>query len=110
MISTTSANLKVTYILSAVIFSISGCKVEYQPLNSSKYKDWSVYLGDKMSTQYSSLEQVNVHNVHKLEVAWEFSTGDLRDGVTSAMQSNPIVVDGVLYATTASLKAFALKA
>jgi len=44
-------------------------------------------------------------NVYDLEVAWTYESPD-----TGQMQMNPIIVDGVLYGVTASLKAFALDA
>ena len=47
-------------------------------------------------------------NVQKLKVAWTFDTGDEFKG--SEMQCNPIVVDGVLYATTPKLRVIALDA
>jgi quinoprotein glucose dehydrogenase len=46
--------------------------------------------------------------VARLEVAWSYDSHDAFKG--SEMQSNPIVVDGVLYATTPTLKVVALDA
>ncbi|HET8549373.1 MAG TPA: PQQ-binding-like beta-propeller repeat protein, partial [Bryobacteraceae bacterium] len=57
---------------------------------------------------YSPLRQINRSNVHKLEVAWKFDTGD--EFPDSEMQCRPIVVGGVLYATTPKLRAVALDA
>ena len=70
--------------------------------------DWPVYLGDQNRTQYSALAQINATNVHKLEPAWEYRAGDATE--RSTMYSNPLIVDGVLYAVTPSLKAVALEA
>ena len=70
--------------------------------------DWPVYLGDQGRSQYSALAQINATNVHRLEPAWEFHGGDATE--RSTMYSNPLVVDGVLYAVTPSLKAVALSA
>ena len=42
------------------------------------------------------------------KVAWTYDSQDAFEG--SEMQSNPIVVDGVLYATTPTLKVVALNA
>ena len=41
-----------------------------------------------------------------LKVAWTYRTGDARPDGRSQIQCNPIVVDGVLYATSAGLHAF----
>ena len=71
-------------------------------------RDWPVYLGDQKRSQYSSLAQINATNVHRLEPAWEYHTGDATD--RSTMYSNPLIIDGVLYAVTPSLNAVALDA
>jgi quinoprotein glucose dehydrogenase len=78
--------------------------------NPENHRTWESYLGDNAASQYSSLDQINRENVHRLEVAWTFSTGDLIEGVRTEIQVNPIVVDGVLYGTTPLKKAFALDA
>ena len=70
--------------------------------------EWPVYGGDPESRRYSSLTQINRENVKKLRVVWTF---DASDGVeTSELEVNPIVVHGVLYATTVSLNVIALNA
>jgi len=58
-------------------------------------RDWGIYRGDQRSNQFSSLEQINRENVEELEVAWAYQTGDATD--RSAIQSNPIIIDGLLY-------------
>ena len=70
--------------------------------------DWRVYGGNSASTRYSSLSQINGANVSKLAVAWTYDTGDAFP--KSEMQCNPIVVNGVLYATTPKLRLIALDA
>src|SRR5712692_320707 len=74
----------------------------------SGYGDWSVYLGGPEALHYSTLRQIHPGNVHKLQVAWTYETGDASPG--SEMQCNPIIVDGVLYATTPKLRVIALDA
>jgi quinoprotein glucose dehydrogenase len=58
--------------------------------------------------RYSPLTQINTTNVARLEVAWTYDSHD--SFKASEMQSNPIVVDGVLYATTPTLKVVAVDA
>jgi quinoprotein glucose dehydrogenase len=58
--------------------------------------------------RYSALTQINRENVNRLEVAWTYDSHD--SFKASEMQSNPVVVDGVLYATTATLKVVAIDA
>ena len=70
--------------------------------------DWPVYGGTTDNTHYSTLGQITPANVARLQVAWRYDTHDEFPG--SEMQSNPIVVDGVLYATTPRLRVVALDA
>ncbi len=70
--------------------------------------DWPVYGGNTDHTHYTTLGQIAPQNVSRLEVAWTYETHDEFKG--SEMQSNPIVVDGVLYATSPKLRVFALDA
>ena len=70
--------------------------------------DWPVYGGGDDHTHYSTLSQITPANVRQLKVAWTYATHDEFAG--SEMQANPIVVDGVLYATTPRLQVFALDA
>lgn len=70
------------------------------------YTDWKIYGGSKSRIQYSALNQIDTSNVHSLQVAWIYHTGDAER--SSQMQANPIVVDGVLYAVSPKLKLVAL--
>lgn len=72
--------------------------------------DWPVYLGGNSGRQYSPLDQINKENIDRLKVSWEFSTGDVSIGDRTQMQCNPIIVDGILYASSPKLKVFALNA
>jgi quinoprotein glucose dehydrogenase len=67
--------------------------------------EWTEYLGGPDRNHYSPLEQVNRSNVSKLKKAWEYHTGD----TSGQMQCNPIIVDGLLYGTSASIEVFALE-
>ena len=70
-------------------------------------QNWDV-VGGARGMHYSSLTQINCKNVAKLERVWQFDSGDQFDG--SEMQCNPLVIDGVLYATTPRLRVVALDA
>jgi quinoprotein glucose dehydrogenase len=72
------------------------------------YRDWTVYGGGPESIRYSALDQINRTNVSRLQVAWSFDTGDAFPD--SDMECNPIVVNGLLYATTPKLRLIALDA
>ena len=69
--------------------------------------DWPVN-GGPYNIRYSSLTQINRQNVKRLAVAWTYDSGDAFKG--SEMQSNPIVVGGLLYATTPKMRVVALDA
>src|SRR5688572_28654541 len=48
---------------------------------------------DAGATKFSSLDQINTSNVHRLERAWTFNTGDK----TGFFEITPLVIDGVMY-------------
>ena len=77
-----------------------------QPAGSNV--DWPVYRGDPKGNQYAAMAQIHAANVHRLQPAWEYHTGDANQ--RSTMHANPIVVNGVMYVTTPALKAVALDA
>lgn len=61
------------------------------------HADWAVYNGNPGGTHHSSLDQINTNNIGKLAVAWTYETGDaMSTGVSSDMQSNPIIIGGRL--------------
>ncbi len=70
--------------------------------------DWPVYLGDKASSQYSFLSQINRDNVGELQVAWTYDAGELTGRRSSQIQTNPIIVEGMLYGLSPRLHVFAL--
>ncbi|MFL5613970.1 MAG: PQQ-binding-like beta-propeller repeat protein [Gemmatimonadaceae bacterium] len=72
--------------------------------------DWPVTGGDAGNTRYSPLSRIDRANVAGLRVAWTYHTGDMPANGHSEIQATPIVVGGVLYATTPALKVIALKA
>ena len=90
----------------ALIFN--SCKNEAAE-NYAK-ENWPTYNGDKAATHYSLLDQVTKENVHQLQKVWEFDNGEASANNRSMIQCNPLIIDGVLYGTTASLKVFALNA
>jgi quinoprotein glucose dehydrogenase len=67
--------------------------------------DWPVYLGDKATTHYSTLDQINRQNVSRLREVWNYDTGEVGE-----FQSNGLVIDGVLYTATTRRKVLALNA
>ena len=72
----------------------------------SEPENWLTYYGTYKSWRYSPLDQINRSNVKRLTPVWAFESG-LDDG---GMQSAPLVVDGVMYVSTAQNHVFALNA
>src|SRR5437588_2418982 len=69
--------------------------------------EWTMH-GGVDNIRYSPLTQINRTNVSSLKVAWTYDSHDAFKG--SEMQSQPVVVDGMLYVTTPTLKVVALNA
>ncbi|HEX9768796.1 MAG TPA: PQQ-dependent dehydrogenase, methanol/ethanol family [Kiloniellales bacterium] len=61
--------------------------------------------GNYDQTRYHPARQINTSNVHKLRPAWIFQTE-----VVETMETSPIVVNGVMYVTTAFSHVYALDA
>ncbi|QHV97916.1 outer membrane protein assembly factor BamB family protein [Spirosoma endbachense] len=79
-----------------------------QNLTDDKPNDntnWSEYLGGPDRNHYSALSQITPDNVTKLKVAWTYAARD-----SGQIQTNPIIVDGVLYGVTPTVQVFALDA
>jgi quinoprotein glucose dehydrogenase len=62
----------------------------------------------RADNHYSPLNQINRDNVAQLKLAWRFDSHDEYD--RSEMECNPLVIGGVLYATTPRLRVIALDA
>jgi quinoprotein glucose dehydrogenase len=90
------------FLFTIIIFSIviSSCK--------NRSSDWSTYRGDDGRNAWSPLDQINLKNVSKLEVAWTYRTGD--NSGKSSIECNPLIIDGTLYGVSPKLKTFALDA
>jgi len=72
--------------------------------NGATAADWPEYGGTGLAWRYSSLDQINTSNIKRLTPAWSFETGDYQDG----MASTPVVIDGIVYISTASSWVIAL--
>ncbi|WP_372636341.1 PQQ-binding-like beta-propeller repeat protein [Fodinibius sp.] len=89
-----------------LLFTLTACQGQQQEAGKN-YRTWEVFKGDKGSTGYSELDQINKGNVDRLEVAWTYHSGDARK---PGSQTSPIIVDGVMYVTTPGIKVAALDA
>jgi quinoprotein glucose dehydrogenase len=66
--------------------------------------EWG-YGGGPRQIRYSPLDQISRTNVGTLATAWRYDTGE-----AGPLQTQPVVVDGVLFGYTPSHKLFALNA
>lgn len=90
---------------------LSGCGSDVTPDHDpEQFRSWDTYKGDAGSSSYSSLDQINRDNVHLLQEAWRFHTGDQDSARGRLIETNPIVVDGVMYVVSPLLKVIALQA
>ncbi len=83
--------------IAALAFGAAACATSQQQFGETfNYKTWDGYLGGGESSQYSSLDQINKDNVHKLEVAWEFEAGE-DPPFAFGFRFSPTIVNGVMY-------------
>ncbi|HET6169458.1 MAG TPA: PQQ-binding-like beta-propeller repeat protein, partial [Terracidiphilus sp.] len=66
---------------------------------------WPAYNGGPDGDHYSTLKQITRANVHRLQQAWQFDTGE-----KGGLQANPLIVGRTLYAYTPTEKIIALDA
>ena len=67
--------------------------------------EWPVYGGDLAHTRYSPLDQINGDNFNDLEVAWTFRTDNFGPTPEFTLQSTPLMVNGIVYATVGTRRA-----
>jgi glucose dehydrogenase len=88
-------------LLSSVFFAVNAtgnacAQVTFKRLlhSSEEPQNWLTYSGDYAGRRFSALDEVKTANVRSLVVKWVFQTG-----ATGKLETTPLVVDGVLYAT-----------
>jgi quinoprotein glucose dehydrogenase len=99
---------KLTLLFLSVLLLLCVLLRSYQSHAVNNPNEWPSYGGNLENTHFSALRQINRDNVKQLAVAWTYDTGDAFNG--SEMQCNPLIVNGVLYATSPKTRVFALDA
>ena len=61
--------------------------------------EWRTWGGDLGVTRYAPLAQITADNFRTLQVAWRFKTDSLGSRPDYNVQTTPLMVNGVLYAT-----------
>lgn len=77
-----------------------------KPVPAGQYSGWGAYHGGPENLHYSTIGQITPANVSKLKVAWTLDTGDAFEG--SEIQCNPLVPNGIIYATSPKLRVMAI--
>lgn len=79
--------------------------------DNNEFSTWSVYKGDATSSGYSGLNQINKGNVNQLIPAWTFYPNDTLAGARfERSECNPIVIDTIMYLTSARHRLYAINA
>ena len=68
-------------------------------------QNWMTYSGDYYGKRFSALDQINLKNANTMVAKWVYQTG-----ASGKLETTPLVVDGILYATAQDDRAFALDA
>jgi alcohol dehydrogenase (cytochrome c) len=75
-------------------------------VNSDKEpQNWMTYSGDYSGKRFSGLDQINLTSVRSMVAKWVYQTA-----ATGKLETTPLVVNGILYATAQDDRAYALDA
>lgn len=100
----------VLLIAFALQIMLHACIISRKSTVNYAGENWSSYAGDNTKSRYSTLSEVNRQNVGKLKQAWIYRSGDFSEELKTTNECNPVVVNGVMYASTPELKLVALNA
>jgi quinoprotein glucose dehydrogenase len=89
-----------------IVLLLVGCQ------EADPSRGWETYKADATSSSYCPLRQISTKNVDQLEMAWTYRTGDLdpERHPGRGIETNPIIVEDVLYGVSPHLKVFAIDA
>jgi glucose dehydrogenase len=80
------------------------CALTVALAQSRPHRTWNAYLGGADSSQFTALDQIDVSNVSKLEVAWRFPAGP------RSFMFGPLVADGLAFVLAGANDLVALNA
>ena len=86
----------------SLVFALTWTASAVQGQAGAKNGEWRTYGGDLGSTRYAPLDQINGTNFSKLQVAWRFKTDILGARADFNLETTPLMINGVLYATAGS--------
>ena len=90
------AKFALLLLAAALAPTMAGAQVTSQRIENaaSEPQNWITFSGSYTGQRYSTLTQINQGNVKNLEQKWL-----IQDVVPGAWESNPLVVDGIMYVT-----------
>jgi len=90
-------------LTTVLLASVMGCSRQVSPAGGTDV-EWGAYAGDRGSTKYSALDQINKDNVAQLKIAWRRPAVDSslmqRDPghvVSRDFRATPLMVNGTLF-------------
>src|SRR5690242_13397931 len=106
-ISVRATRILLVALLYGGLASLATAQVTPQRLidSAKEPQNWLMYSGDYAGRRYSTLDQINASNAGSLVPKWAYQT--MAGG---KFETTPLVLDGVLFATGADDRAFALDA
>jgi quinoprotein glucose dehydrogenase len=78
------------------VLGLSAAVSAQRGTNGTEWRSWG---GDLGVTRYAPLDQINASNFNTLQIAWRFKTENLGKRPDFNLQSTPLMINGVLYAT-----------
>ena len=102
-----TARILTVWLSVSVFASWATAQVTFERLvNSGKEpQNWMTYSGDYTGKRFSGLDQINLTNARTMVAKWVYQTA-----ATGKLETTPLVVDGIMYATAQDDRAFALDA
>jgi quinoprotein glucose dehydrogenase len=85
--------------LSSLLLTLTCSTTGVHAQAGTKGAEWRTYGGDLGSTRYVPHDQINADNFGKLQVAWRFKTDVFGVRPDYNLQTTPLMINGVLYAT-----------
>ena len=107
-------NRRAVLLGGASLLGLAGCASIAPATPRMAGGEWPAYGGDNRAAKYSPLDQINRHNVKDLKIAWEWQSPDAAvlkahpELAAGDFQATPIMVDGVLYTSTAMCQVAAI--
>ena len=68
--------------------------------------NWHRSHGNNMSNRFSDLSQINISNVHKLDLAWKYKFNEIKRDI----QANPVIAENKIFTPTTNRQVIALSA